>query len=244
MSIENIPSNAWDEILEKAKAETKTTIKYLTNLSPEENQGVFIHKLAYQKLGVYFQGRFIELLQTVDDTAVDLRVGDGVDFETSECVGELKAQRNTDNSSSKPSNIQKLRVASQGTKQMIYGYMRSKINKIKDGIHYLGGENQEWITSFQKSALNGLSNFRLVVTSVSINKRVKKSFYYYFIGIGSGEFSFTSYFDSIELPKKFDGGLTYLKLEILIPYKDFDLTFLYNTSSKNQLFQVGLVKGF
>ena len=112
------------------------------------------------------------------------------------------------------------------------------------GIHYLGGENQEWITSFQKSALNGLSDFRLVVTSVSINKRFKKSFYYYFIGIGSGEFSFTSYFNSIELPKKFDGGLTYLKLEILIPYKDFDLTFLYNTSSKNQLFQVGLVKGF
>jgi hypothetical protein len=140
MSIENIPSNAWDEILEKAIAETKTSIKYLKNLSLEENQGVFIHKLASQKLGVYFQGRFIELLQTVDDTAVDLRVGEKVDFETSECVGELKAQQNTDNSSSKASNIQKLRVASQGTKQMIYGYMRSKVNKIKDGIHYLGGE--------------------------------------------------------------------------------------------------------
>ena len=112
------------------------------------------------------------------------------------------------------------------------------------GIHYLGGENQDWVISFQKSALNGLSDFRLVSTSVSINKRVKKSFYHYFLGIGSGDFSFTSYFDSSELPKKFDGSLTYLKLEVLIPYKDFYLTFSSNISPKNQLFQIGLVKGF
>ena len=112
------------------------------------------------------------------------------------------------------------------------------------GIHYLGGENQDWVISFQKSALNGLSDFRLVSTSISINKRFKKSFYYYFLGIGSGDFSFTSYFDSSELPKKFDGSLTYLKLEVLIPYKDFDLTFSSIISSKNQLFQLGLVKGF
>lgn len=112
------------------------------------------------------------------------------------------------------------------------------------GIHYLGGENQDWVVSFQKSALNGLNDFRLVSTSLSINKRVKKSFYYYFLGIGSCDFSFTSYFDSSELPKKFDRSLTYLKLEVLIPYKDFDLTFSSNISSKNQLFQLGLAKGF
>ena len=112
------------------------------------------------------------------------------------------------------------------------------------GIHYLGGKNQDWVISFQKSALNGLSDFRLVSTSVSINKRFKKSFYYYFLGIGSGYFSFTSYFDSSELPRKFDGSLTYLKLEVLIPYKDFDLTFSSIISSKNQLFQLGLAKGF
>ena len=112
------------------------------------------------------------------------------------------------------------------------------------GIHYLVGENQDWFVSFQKSALNGLNDFRLVSTSLSINKRVKKSFYYYFLGIGSCDFSFTSYFDSSELPKKFDRSLNYLKLEVLIPYKDFDLTFLFNISSKNQLFQLGLAKGF
>jgi hypothetical protein len=112
------------------------------------------------------------------------------------------------------------------------------------GIYYLGGENQDWVISFQKSALNGLSDFRLVSSSLSINKRVKKSFCYYFLGIGSGDFSFTSYFESIELPKKFDGSLTYLKLEVLIPYKDFDLTFSSNISPKNQLFQLGLAKGF
>ena len=112
------------------------------------------------------------------------------------------------------------------------------------GIHYLGGEDQDWVISFQKSTLNGLNDFRLVSTSLSINKRVKKSFYYYFLGIGSCDFSFTSYFDSSELPKKFDGSLTYLKLEVLIPYKDFDLTFSSNISSKNQLFQLGLAKGF
>ena len=112
------------------------------------------------------------------------------------------------------------------------------------GIHYLAGENQDWIISFQKSALNGLNDFRLVSTSLSINIRVKKSFYYYFLGIGSCDFSFTSYFASSELPKKFDRSLTYLKLEVLIPYKDFDLTFSSNISSKNQLFQLGLAKGF
>ena len=112
------------------------------------------------------------------------------------------------------------------------------------GIHYLGGENRDWIVSFQKSALNGLNDFRLVSTSLNINKRVKKSFYYYFLGIGSCDFSFTSYFDSSELPKKFDRSLTYLKLEVLIPYKDFDLTFSSNISPKIQLFQFGLAKGF
>ena len=112
------------------------------------------------------------------------------------------------------------------------------------GIHYLGGENQDWVVSFQKSALNGLNDFRLVSTSLSMNKRVKKSFYYYFLGIGSCDFSFTSYFDSSELPKKFDRSLTYLKLEVLIPYKDFDLTFSSNISPKIQLFQFGLAKGF
>ena len=112
------------------------------------------------------------------------------------------------------------------------------------GIHYLGGEDQDWVISFQKSTLNGLNDFRLVSTSLSINKRVKKSFYYYFLGIGSCDFSFTSYFDSIELPKKFDRSLNYLKLEVLIPYKDFDLSFSSNISSKNQLFQFGLAKGF
>ena len=112
------------------------------------------------------------------------------------------------------------------------------------GIHYLGGEDQDWVISFQKSALIGLSDFRLVSTSLSMNKRVKKSFYYYFLGIGSCDFSFTSYFDSSELPKKFDKSLNYLKLEVLIPYKDFDLTFSSNISSKNQLFQLGLAKSF
>tara|TARA_B100001027_G_scaffold56415_1_gene38034 strand:+ start:207 stop:890 length:684 start_codon:yes stop_codon:yes gene_type:complete len=112
------------------------------------------------------------------------------------------------------------------------------------GIHYLGGEKQDWVVSFQKSALNGLNDFRLVSTSLSINKRFKKSFYYYFLGIGSCDFSFTSYFDSSELPKKFDRNSTYLKLEVLIPYKDFDLTFSSNISSKNQLLQLGLAKGF
>ena len=47
-----------------------------------------------------------------------------------------------------------------------------------------------------------------------------------------------------ELPKKFDGSLTYFKSEVLIPYKDFDLTFSSNVNPNNQLFQIGLVKGF
>ena len=102
--------------------------------------------------------------------------------------------------------------------------------------------NNYWVLPNLQFGLMPTSN--LMSTCISINKRFKKSFYYYFLGIGSGDFSFTSYFDSSELPKKFDGSLTYLKLEVLIPYKDFDLTFSSIISSKNQLFQLGLVKGF
>ena len=104
----------------------------------------------------------------------------------------------------------------------------------------LHGVNYGYDTMDQRF-LNDAQDLKFVHNA---DKKFKKSFYYYFLGIGSCDFSFASYFESVELPKKFDRSLTYLKLEVLIPYKDFDLTFSSNISSKNQLFQLGLAKGF
>lgn len=133
-------SDAWEEAFAAARADNKSSIKYIKHLTLEENQGVFIHKKVSQKLGQFFQGRFVELLKSVNSSAQDLRVGLLVDFSTDNAVGELKAQANTDNSSSKARNIQKLREAAGDTKQMIYGYWKTQCKKVEDGIHYLGGE--------------------------------------------------------------------------------------------------------
>ena len=134
-------SEAWKQAFAAARADNKSSIKCLKHLTFEENQGVFIHKKVAQKLGHFFQGRFVELLKSVDESAADLRVGSLVDFSTDQVVGELKAQANTDNSSSKARNIQKLREASDGIKQMIYGYLRTEIDKVDNDIHYLGGHS-------------------------------------------------------------------------------------------------------
>ena len=140
MNIEDVScSDAWKKAFAAARADNDSSITILKPLTFEENQGVFIYKKVSQKLGHFFQGRFVEMLLTVDKTAEDLRIGKLIDFATAKAVGELKIATNTDNSSSKARNIQKLHEASDNNQEMIYGYLKSSVDKTVNGIHYLGG---------------------------------------------------------------------------------------------------------
>ena len=112
------------------------------------------------------------------------------------------------------------------------------------GIHYIAGERQDWVFSFQKSALNGINDFRMASTLFHIDKRLQKSFYDFFLGFGINYFVSNSYFFSVELPKKIEGKSNYLSLAIAVPYKTIYMCASSQISSKNQLLQLALVKGF
>ena len=77
-----------------------------------------------------------------------------------------------------------------------------------------------------------------------IDKRLQKSFYDVFVGFGINYYISNSYFSSIELPKKIEGDLNCLSLGIVIPYKTINVCASSQISSKNQLFQLALVKDF
>ena len=47
------------------------------------------------------------------------------------------------------------------------------------GIHYTFGEEGFWTVSFQRSAINGLSDFRLVSSSFNLEKYIEKSIEFY-----------------------------------------------------------------
>ena len=84
----------------------------------------------------------------------------------------------------------------------------------------------------------------MVSTLFHIDKRLQKSFYDVFIGFGINYYTNNSYFSSIELPKKIEGDLNCLSIAIIIPYNTINVCISSQTSSKNQLFQLALVKGF
>ena len=77
-----------------------------------------------------------------------------------------------------------------------------------------------------------------------IDKLFQKSFYDVFIGLGINYYISNSYFSSIELPKKIEGDLSSFSLAIIIPYRTINVCVSSQISSKNQLFQLALVKGF
>ena len=115
---------------------------------------------------------------------------------------------------------------------------------IGGGLHYIAGEDQDWVISFQKSALNGVNDFRVVSTLFHIDKRLQKSFYDFFIGFGINYFVSKSYFSSPGLPKKIEGELNYISLAIAVPYKTINMCASSQLSLENQLFHLALVKGF
>ena len=60
---------------------------------------------------------------------------------------------------------------------------------IGSGLHYGFGQHNTWMISFQKTALNGLNDFRLVSSSFNIERYFSRLFLEFYLGIGSNIFN-------------------------------------------------------
>tara|TARA_B100001121_G_C18599718_1_gene578899 strand:- start:252 stop:941 length:690 start_codon:yes stop_codon:yes gene_type:complete len=113
------------------------------------------------------------------------------------------------------------------------------------GIHYTFGEERFWTVSFQRSAINGLNDFRLVSSSFNLEKYiVEKSKFDFFIGIGSNTVINRSYYVSPFLPNKLEKDIKYASLKILYPFRKIKLGLGSQFSSDMLLFNIFILKGF
>ena len=115
---------------------------------------------------------------------------------------------------------------------------------IGGGIHYITGENNNWTLSFQKSAINGLNDFRLISTSFNIKKLVHQSFFDMYVDSGANYYISNSYYNSVDLPKKIERDLNHIGLQFLIPFNSLNILISSKVSSENHLIQAALIKGF
>ena len=112
------------------------------------------------------------------------------------------------------------------------------------GIHYTFGEEGFWTVSFQRSAINGLSDFRLVSSSFNLEKYIEKSKFDFFIGIGSNTVINRSYYVSSFLPNKLEKNIKYASVKILYPFKKIKLGLGSRFSLDMLLFNIFISKGF
>ena len=115
---------------------------------------------------------------------------------------------------------------------------------IGSGLQYVFGQNDLWMVSFQKTAINGLNDLRLVSSTFNIERCFEKINFDIFLGIGSNTYINRSYFSSLNLPDKLDGNIKYISSKILFPYKKLNLGFASKLSSNLLLFQIFVTKGF
>ena len=115
---------------------------------------------------------------------------------------------------------------------------------IGSGLQYVFGQNDLWMVSFQKTAINGLNDLRLVSSTFNIERCFEKINFDIFLGIGSNTYINRSYFSSLNLPDKIDGNIKYISSKILFPYKKLNLGFASKLSSDLLLFQIFVTKGF
>ena len=115
---------------------------------------------------------------------------------------------------------------------------------IGSGLHYGFGKNNFWMVSFQKTALNGLNDFRLVSNSLNIERYFSQSFFEFYLGIGSNIYKHTSYYYSTSLPTKTDGKIKYISLKLLFPYSQLKIGLASKLSSNLLLIQIFISKGF
>ena len=115
---------------------------------------------------------------------------------------------------------------------------------IGSGLQYVFGQNDLWMIAFQKTAINGLNDLRLVSSTFNIERCFEKINFDIFLGIGSNTYINRSYFSSLNLPDKIDGNIKYISSKILFPYKNLNLGFASKLSSDLLLFQIFVTKGF
>ena len=115
---------------------------------------------------------------------------------------------------------------------------------IGSGMHYNFGEYIFWMVSFQKSAINGLNDFRLVSSSFHLERHFTKSVFDIYLGIGSNSYINKSYYSSNNLPDKIEGKIKYFSSKIQFPYKDIKFGITSKLSSELQIFQFFIIKGF
>tara|TARA_Y100000741_G_scaffold231641_1_gene176994 strand:+ start:125 stop:811 length:687 start_codon:yes stop_codon:yes gene_type:complete len=115
---------------------------------------------------------------------------------------------------------------------------------IGSGIYYNFGKDAFWTISFQKSAINGLNDFRLVSSSFHLERNVTKSVFDIFLGIGSNSYINRSYYFSSNLPDKIEGNIKYFSAKIQFPYKDIKFGITSKLNSELQLFNFFIIKGF
>ncbi|MFL2989431.1 MAG: hypothetical protein ACJZ11_01800, partial [Candidatus Neomarinimicrobiota bacterium] len=101
-----------------------------------------------------------------------------------------------------------------------------------------------WTTSFQKSAINGLNDFRLVSTSFNIKKLVHQSFFDMYVDFGANYYISNSYYNSVDLPKKIERDLNHIGLLFMIPFNSLNILISSKASSENHLIQAAFIKGF
>ena len=115
---------------------------------------------------------------------------------------------------------------------------------IGGGVHYIAGENNNWTISFQKSAINGLNDFRLVSTSFNIKKLVHQSFFDIYVDLGMNYYISNSYYNSVDLPKKIERDLNHFGLLFMTPFNSLNIVISSKISSNNHLIQAAIIKGF
>ena len=115
---------------------------------------------------------------------------------------------------------------------------------IGSGMHYNFGEDTFWMVSFQKSAINGLNDFRLVSSSFHLERYFTKSGFDIYLGIGSNSYINKSYYSSNNLPDKIEGKIKYFSSKVQFPYKDIKFGISSKLNSGLQLFQFFIIKGF
>jgi len=115
---------------------------------------------------------------------------------------------------------------------------------IGSGLQYIFGQNDLWMVSFQKTAINGLNDLRLVSSTFNIERCFEKINFDIFLGVGSNTYINRSYFSSLSLPKKIDGDIRFISAKFLVPYKQLKFGFASKLSSDLLLFQIFVSKGF
>lgn len=121
--------------------DSKTTFKYNDLLTFEENRGYFLSKVVDQFIGDYVESAIPEW--NPDPESRHLGVGLKTDWEDSIRVAEQKKNPSTDNSSSRKSNLIKLKQSAQEKGKIpIYTYWedRKKNDYMKDGVRHLHGK--------------------------------------------------------------------------------------------------------